>query len=126
MTGRSNSGTPKPESAYPVSPLAKTRIQDCRKYLDSKLREHKDLYYGINTGFGALYNKTVSEKDLGTLQHNLVRSHACGTGAEVPQEIVRLMLLLKIQGLSHGKSGVQLQTVERLIDFFNHDVVFKL
>jgi histidine ammonia-lyase len=70
-----------------------------------------------------LYNKSISEKDLGALQVNLMKSHACGTGEEVHHDIVRLMLLLKIQGLSYGNSGVQLQTVERLVDFFNKDVL---
>ncbi|MDQ3051847.1 MAG: histidine ammonia-lyase, partial [Bacteroidota bacterium] len=78
---------------------------------------------GINTGFGALYNKTISNEDLDTLQTNLVLSHACGTGEEVPAAIVRLMLFLKIQGLSYGNSGVQLDTVQRLVDFFNYDIL---
>lgn len=105
-----------------LSPASRKKITDCRKYLDKKLKDIGAPVYGINTGFGALYNKSISEKDLGTLQRNLVMSHACGTGEEVPQEIVKLMLLLKIQGLSYGNSGVQVETVERLIDFFNNDV----
>lgn len=79
--------------------------------------------YGINTGFGSLYNKSIEAKDLEQLQENLVMSHACGTGNEVPHEIVKLMLLLKIQGLSYGNSGVQLETVQRLVDFYNHDIL---
>jgi len=105
-----------------LSDEAKSKIVKCRKYLDNKLREHSETIYGINTGFGALYNKSVSENDLGKLQRNLMISHACGTGEMVPLEIVRLMLLLKIQGLSYGNSGVQLITVERLMDFFNNEV----
>src|SRR4051812_7886608 len=103
------------------APSAK-KIVACRKFLDVKLQSVGAPVYGINTGFGALYNKSISDKDLGTLQKNLVMSHACGMGDEVPNEIVKLMLLLKIQGLSYGNSGVQLATVGRLIDFFNHDV----
>ena len=106
-----------------LSDEAKTKIVACRKYLDKKLKEYKEPIYGINTGFGALYNRSVSEKDLGQLQKNLMMSHACGTGGFVPQEIVRLMLLLKIQGLAYGHSGVQLATVERLIDFYNNDTI---
>jgi len=53
----------------------------------------------------------------------LVKSHSCGTGDEVPTEIVKLMLLLKIQSLSYGHSGIQLQTVERLVDFYNNDIL---
>ncbi|HNP99689.1 MAG TPA: aromatic amino acid ammonia-lyase, partial [Bacteroidia bacterium] len=102
---------------------ARQAIQKGRKFLDVKLKEHKEPIYGINTGFGALYNKSISEKDLGKLQTNLMMSHACGMGEIVPAEIVRLMLLLKIQGLAFGNSGVQLITVERLIDMFNNDVL---
>lgn len=105
-----------------LSEDAKNRIVKCRKYLDRKMKEYSEPIYGINTGFGALYNKSVAENDLGKLQRNLVVSHACGTGEPVPAEIVRLMLLLKIQGLSYGNSGVQLATVERLVDFFNKDI----
>ena len=79
--------------------------------------------YGINTGFGSLCNTSISDEDLSQLQENLVKSHACGTGDEVPSEIVKLMLLLKVQGLSYGHSGVALTTVQRLIDFYNADVI---
>lgn len=100
----------------------KQKIVKCRKYLDTKMATHKDPIYGINTGFGSLYNVKISEENLTTLQENLVKSHACGTGEEVPQEITQLMLLLKIQSLSYGHSGVQLETVERLVDFYNHNI----
>jgi histidine ammonia-lyase len=79
--------------------------------------------YGINTGFGSLCNIKISNENLSKLQENLVKSHACGTGEEVPSEIVKLMLLLKIQSLSYGYSGVQLITVLRLIDFYNNDIL---
>jgi histidine ammonia-lyase len=106
-----------------LSEESKKKIVAGRKYLDKKLKETKEPIYGINTGFGALYNKSVDEKDLEKLQRNLVMSHACGTGEEVPLQIVKLMLLLKVQGLSYGNSGVQLETVQRLIDFYNNDVL---
>lgn len=97
-------------------------VQKCRKYLDEKM-EHSDVpVYGVTTGFGSLCNTSVSKEDLSTLQSNLVKSHACGIGEEVPQEIVKLMLLMKIQSLSYGNSGVQLITIERLIDFFNKGI----
>lgn len=105
-----------------LSEDAKSKIVKCRKYLDRKLKEFSEPIYGINTGFGALYNKSVAEADLGKLQRNLMVSHACGAGEVVPLEIVRLMLLLKIQGLAYGNSGVQLITVERLVDFYNHEI----
>jgi len=100
----------------------KVAIQKCRTYLDEKVQRHEKLIYGINTGFGSLCNTAIEKEDLGQLQRNLVLSHACGTGDEVPQEIVKRMLLLMVLGLSHGHSGVQLETVERLVYFFNHSI----
>lgn len=102
---------------------AKKRITDCRSYLDTKMEEPSTVFYGINTGFGSLCNTQVSTDELEQLQYNLLRSHACGTGDKVPVTIVKLMLLLKIQSLSYGNSGVQLETVERLIYFFNHNII---
>jgi len=106
-----------------LSDEAKNNIIKCREYLDKKMASQKEPVYGINTGFGSLCNVIIPNEDLEKLQCNLVMSHACGTGDEVPKEIVKLMLLLKIQSLSHGKSAVQLQTVERLVDFYNNDVL---
>ena len=106
-----------------LSDESKQSIIKCRNYLDQKMESQTEPIYGINTGFGALYNHTISKEDLSALQKNLVMSHACGTGDEVPQEIVKLMLLLKAQSLSYGHSGVQLETVQRLIDFYNYDII---
>jgi len=106
-----------------LSEESQQQIQLCRNYLDNKTKNESSPTYGINTGFGALYNKSISNEDLGKLQENLVKSHACGIGDEVPQEIVKLMILLKVQSLSYGHSGVQTATVQRLIDFFNNDVI---
>lgn len=105
-----------------LSEEAKANIERCRMYLDNKMKSQSDPIYGINTGFGSLYNIKISNENLSQLQENLVKSHACGTGAEVPEIIVKLMLFLKVQSLSYGNSGVQLQTVERLIDFYNNDI----
>jgi len=99
------------------------KINQCRTYLDEKLKSETRPIYGINTGFGSLYNVKISKENLTKLQENLMMSHACGTGDLVPEPIVKLMLLLKIQSLSYGHSGVQLQTVKRLIDFYNNDVL---
>jgi len=106
-----------------LSEEAKSNIIKCREYLDKKMALQEEPIYGINTGFGSLCDVVIPHEDLETLQRNLVMSHACGTGDEVPSEIVKLMLLLKIQSLSYGKSGVQLITVERLIEFFNNDIL---
>ena len=106
-----------------LSEEAKVNIQKCRDYLDQKMESHDAPIYGINTGFGSLCTIKISNENLSQLQENLVKSHACGTGDEVPQAIVKIMLLLKIQSLSYGYSGVQLATAERLIDFYNNDVL---
>ncbi|MBE6215037.1 MAG: histidine ammonia-lyase [Bacteroidales bacterium] len=102
---------------------AEEAILKCRKYLDSKMEDIRRPIYGVTTGFGSLCNITIAAEDLSQLQHNLVMSHACGTGETVRPEIVKLMLLLKIQSLSYGYSGVQLITVQRLIDMFNNDIL---
>ncbi|MDF2449556.1 MAG: histidine ammonia-lyase [Bacteroidota bacterium] len=102
-----------------LSGEAKQKINACRDYLDQKMASQKEPIYGINTGFGSLCNVVIPDGELEQLQTNLVMSHACGMGDEVPVEIVRLMLLLKVQSLSYGKSAVQLKTIERLIDLYN-------
>lgn len=99
------------------------KIEKCRAYLDSKTKSISKPIYGINTGFGALYNVKINDHNLQKLQENLVMSHACGTGDEVPKEIVKLMILFKVKALSYGHSGVQLVTVKRLIDFYNNDII---
>ena len=106
-----------------LSEEAEAKISSCRQYLDDKMANGEGVFYGINTGFGSLCDTVISKGDLSQLQRNLVLSHACGIGEEVPGEIVKLMLLLKVQGLSYGHSGVQLATVNRLIDFYNHDIL---
>ena len=113
-------------SKIALSEEAKLKIIRCREYLDKKIASSSTPVYGINTGFGSLYNKHIPKEDLEKLQTNLVKSHACGTGPEVPKEIVLLMLFLKVQSLSYGYSGIQLQTVQRLVDMFNERVVPKI
>ncbi len=112
-----------------LSEESKRRIIKCREYLDKKIETQKEPIYGITTGFGSLCNHTISNDQLSQLQKNLMMSHACGTGNEVSPQVVKLMMLLKIQALALGHSGVQLATVQRIIDFFNNDiypVVFEL
>jgi histidine ammonia-lyase len=106
-----------------LSKDAQNRIVRCREYLDSKMESQTEPIYGITTGFGSLCNISISADELGTLQKNLMMSHACGTGDRVPSQIVKLMLLLKVQSLSYGHSGVQLATVERLIEMFNNNIL---
>ena len=106
-----------------LSSEAVSAINKCRHYLDQKMENATVPVYGVTTGFGSLCNRNISKQDLGQLQKNLMMSHACGMGEEVPESVVRLMLLLKIQNMSYGNSGVQLCTVQRLVDFFNNDIL---
>ena len=106
-----------------LSTEVKEKIAACRQYLDNRLENEEEVLYGINTGFGSLCDTVISSKNLGLLQKNLVMSHACGVGDEVPREITRLMLFLKIQSLAYGNSGVQVKTVQRLADLYNHDIL---
>lgn len=106
-----------------LSPEAIKNIKKCRAYLDAKMASGNNVFYGINTGFGSLCNTVISNDDLSQLQENLVKSHACGLGEELNPLLVKIMLLLKIQGLSYGHSGVSVATVQRLVDFYNHDIL---
>ena len=99
------------------------RIRKGREFLEDFIKRADRPIYGINTGFGSLCDTIIDEKDLGQLQENLVKSHACGVGDKIDPEIVRYMLLLKVLGLSKGHSGVRLETVQGLIDLYNHDVI---
>lgn len=110
------------DSQLSLSKDSKSKIQRCREYLDKKINGSSEPVYGINTGFGSLYNKNIPKDQLERLQENLVLSHACGMGPEVPHDVVRLMLFLKIQSLAYGYSGVQVETVERLIEMFNNNI----
>ena len=106
-----------------LSAEAIERIERCRKYLDDKIKKCDHPIYGITTGFGSLCNISIGEQDLSTLQKNLVMSHACGCGDTIAPEIVRIMLLTKVMSLSFGNSGVCVATVQRLVDFFNMDIL---
>jgi histidine ammonia-lyase len=105
-----------------LSADAVKRITHCREYLDKKIAESDKPIYGVTTGFGSLCKISISNDQLSQLQINLMMSHACGVGERVPNDIVKIMILLKVQSLSYGYSGVKLDTVERLIDLFNNDV----
>lgn len=102
---------------------AQDAIEQCRKYLDDKINNQDIPVYGVNTGFGSLCKVKISHDAIGHLQHNLIISHACGFGDMVPDEIVRIILLLKIQSLSYGHSGISVLTVQRLIDMYNADIL---
>ena len=105
-----------------LSDDARNRIIRCREYLDEKIAKTTRPVYGVTTGFGSLCNVSVNPDQLAQLQINLMMSHACGVGDRVPNDIVKMMILLKVQSLSYGYSGCKLDTVQRLVDFFNNDI----
>jgi histidine ammonia-lyase len=102
---------------------AHERILECRTFLDEKLATSNELYYGINTGFGYLQNVEIDKNQIAELQYNLLKSHACGLGEEVPLDIVKLILMLKIKTLSYGHSGIDIETVKRLMEMYNNGVL---
>lgn len=102
---------------------AHEKVLACRSYVDEKMKASESKYYGVNTGFGYLQNVQISTDQIEQLQYNLIVSHACGLGEEVPEPIVKLMMMLKIKQLSYGKSGVSINTVIRLMDMYNHQII---
>ena len=105
-----------------LSDDARNRIIRCREYLDEKIAKTTRPVYGVTTGFGSLCDVSVNPDQLAQLQINLMMSHACGVGDRVPNDIVKMMMLLKVQSQSYGYSGCKLDTVQRLVDFFNNDI----
>ena len=106
-----------------LSDEAIEKIQHCRDFLDTKTDENTVPIYGVTTGFGSLCNRHIAPEDLVTLQENLIKSHSCSVGTPVDGRVVKLMLLLKAHALSMGFSGVQVETVKRILDFYNNDVL---
>lgn len=106
-----------------LSESAVEKIQHCRDFLDSKTDENTVPIYGVTTGFGSLCNRHIDSKDLTTLQENLLKSHSCSVGTPVDKTVVKLMLILKAHALSMGFSGVQVETVQRILDFYNNDIM---
>ena len=112
----------KSNSRLVLSAEARENIKRCRDFLDKKTDENTVPVYGVTTGFGSLYNKHISRGELTTLQENLLKSHSCSVGTPVDKVVVKLMLLLKAHAISLGYSGVQLSTVERILDFYNNGI----
>lgn len=113
----------KENQSLALSSESEQKIKKCKTFLDDFLKDSESPIYGVNTGFGSLYNQSISKEHLSELQENLLLSHACGMGAEVPKIISKLMLILKIQSLSYGHSGVQLSTVEALLNLYNNNLL---
>ena len=88
-----------------------------------KIVENNNTVYGINTGFGILANTKISEEDTETLQHKILESHSVGVGDPIPVEIAKIMLITKVHALAQGYSGVQLETLQRIIWHIENDVI---
>lgn len=106
-----------------LSKEAIEKIEHCRNYLDEKVKRQKEPLYGITTGFGSLCKKSISPDELSQLQENLVKSHACSVGTPLDPTIIKIMMLLKAHALSLGHSGVQVETVQMILDLYNNDVL---
>jgi histidine ammonia-lyase len=87
-----------------------------------KLCAAEEATYGVNTGFGKMAQTRIANDKLTELQHNLLLSHSCGVGANLDDNIVRLMLVLKILSLGKGHSGVRRQIIDALITLVNHEL----
>ena len=100
---------------------AKQRIIDAEKmvqqYVDTGI-----VSYGITTGFGKFSDTYISKEDTSSLQRNLLMSHACGVGDVLEEEVVRAIMLLRLNSLAQGYSGIRLSTFETLLEMLNRDV----
>lgn len=110
------------ETHLALADEAVAKVTKNRAYLDARLEAKGSAIYGINTGFGSLCDTAIPDNELNDLQVNLVRSHACGTGPIIDGEISRLILLLKIQSLSYGYSGVRPIVIEQLCFLYNNGI----
>ncbi len=100
---------------------AKEKVNKSREYVDMLVEEER-VVYGITTGFGKFSDVTIKEEDTKALQRNLIISHACGIGQPFDEEIVRGIMLLRINALSNGNSGIRMITLETLVNMLNKGV----
>jgi histidine ammonia-lyase len=110
-------------SPIALSKEAELAVKRSHAYLRERLKRSEAPIYGVNTGFGSLADTSIPKDKLAQLQKNLVMSHACGVGDPVSAEIVRAMLVLKVQNMAFGHSAVAPATVQRLIDMYNADML---
>ena len=108
-------------AAVGLAPAAAARVEAARAVVDRKAAGDEAVY-GINTGFGALAETPIPRGALGTLQLNLLRSHAAGVGEPLPVRAVRASMTLRANVLAKGFSGIRRGTLERLIDLLNRRV----
>lgn len=105
-----------------LSPGAKKQIAAARNLVESWIKSGETIY-GVTTGFGEFSNVRISHENIEQLQENLILSHAAGAGEPLPREIVRAMMLLRINALAKGFSGIRLETVELLVGMLNKDII---
>lgn len=113
------------ERQIKLADQAYQKIERSYQTLKTLLAEGNTIY-GVNTGFGVLANKKIPKENLQQLQKSLVLSHAAGVGKPLDHEIVKLIILLKINSLSQGYSGVSRQLIDRLVFFYNHNIYPKV
>ncbi|HWK05342.1 MAG TPA: histidine ammonia-lyase [Puia sp.] len=112
----------KGDLAGTLSPEAITRIRASQQHVTDIVSRNTTVY-GVNTGFGILANTRISEEDTRTLQHKILQSHSVGVGEPIPTEIAKIMLITKVHALARGYSGVQLETLERILWHIEKDVI---
>jgi histidine ammonia-lyase len=111
-----------------LSPVQLTVGDDCLEAvaasnaLITRVLAGGDQVYGVNTGFGLLANVRVSDDELGLLQENLIRSHSVGVGPVLPDEVVRLVMVMKVKALSEGYSGVRAELINMLCELVNREI----
>lgn len=98
------------------------KIKTSQQHVQQIVKNNKTVY-GVNTGFGILANTKISEEDTATLQHKILQSHSVGVGQPIPVEIAKIMLITKVHALAQGFSGVQLQTIERILWHIENDII---
>src|SRR4051812_48470359 len=105
-----------------LNEAARNKISQSESYVRQMVEAGRTVY-GVTTGFGILANTKISEEDTTTLQYKILQSHSVGVGAPIPSEIAKLMLITKVHSLAQGHSGVQLQTIERILWHIENDVI---
>jgi len=105
-----------------ISDTSKQLVHNARNYVKEVI-ESEVPTYGINTGFGKLSVVSIKKNDLNKLQENLIKSHACGIGEPFPEEVVRGMLLLRVNALIKGYSGIRLKVIEKMVELLNNNLI---
>ncbi|TSC82107.1 MAG: histidine ammonia-lyase [Parcubacteria group bacterium Gr01-1014_20] len=115
--------TQNPEAKVEIGDAAKEVVLKCHAFLNSELETNNKIVYGINTGFGPMASHIISKNDLIELQENLVRSHACGIGSPIPEKYVLSSMVVRLNTLVKGYSGVSWDLVELFKNIINHRIL---